>query len=43
VLWACKEGSQNAVVLCACGDSRATADHYIKKDWNQLIFYEPGT
>jgi len=24
-------------------DSRAIADHYIKQNWNQRIFYEPGT
>ncbi|KAL4125789.1 hypothetical protein QTP88_010029 [Uroleucon formosanum] len=24
-------------------DSRVIADHYIKQNWNQRIFYEPGT
>jgi hypothetical protein len=24
-------------------DCHATAEHYTKQDWNQRVFYEPGT
>lgn len=35
-------GSTKYCCFLCTWDSRVSADHYTKQNWNQRIFYEPG-